>query len=232
MAEARDRVPVLYTVGHSNGEPTRLLTMLQEAGVELLADVRTVPKSRHVPWATDTRLARWLPANGIAYEHWKDLGGLRHAKADSVNRGWRNASFRGYADYMQTPEFRAAADRLAREARNRVTCIMCAEAVPWRCHRSLLGDAMLVRGFHVVDLIGPGSARKHELTPFARIDGEAITYPEGTPGRRGGSASGGRTALGRRPRAAAASATRQTRLDGSNASTRRPGVGKRSRISP
>jgi uncharacterized protein (DUF488 family) len=118
-----------------------------------------------------------LHKQGIEYLHMKSLGGLRHAKKDSVNLGWRNASFRGYADYMATDEFRSALSRLLDLATEKRTAIMCAEAVPWRCHRSLIGDALLVRGVIVEDIMNAASARPHEMTPFARADGLNIVYP-------------------------------------------------------
>lgn len=122
-------------------------------------------------------MQQWLPAAGIEYRHMESLGGLRKTRKDSINTGWRNASFRGYADHMQTPEFATAVDELIALAAERPTAIMCAEAVPWRCHRSLVGDALLVRGVEVVDLFGPGQAREHKLTSFAHVDGLTITYP-------------------------------------------------------
>ena len=118
-----------------------------------------------------------LPHSGIEYVHLKELGGLRHARKDSSNLGWRNASFRGYADYMQTPEFTEGLDRLVELARSRITCVMCAEAVPWRCHRSLVADAISLQGWRVLDIIGVDAPRPHELTPFALVDGLRVTYP-------------------------------------------------------
>ena len=119
----------------------------------------------------------WLSDAGIAYEHMAGLGGFRHTTPDSLNLGWHNVAFRGYADYMQTPEFAVALDHLVAEAGQSVVAVMCAEAVPWRCHRSLIGDALVVRGITVNDIIGTGSARPHRLTVFAKVDGESITYP-------------------------------------------------------
>src|SRR5262249_4903016 len=147
-------------------------------GVAAIADVRAIPRSRHVPHFNSDALARDLPRLGIAYLPLPALGGRRHARKDSPNTGWRNAAFRGYADYMQTAEFGAGFDELERAAAERPTAVMCAEAVPWRCHRSLLADALLVRGWRVIDLIGPASVRPHELTKFARVEGGRITYPD------------------------------------------------------
>lgn len=110
--------------------------------------------------------------------HLPGLGGLRHARKDSLNSGWRNASFRGYADYMQTPDFAAAIGDLITRAANSRTVMMCAEAVPWRCHRSLVGDALLVRGVQVEDIMSEKSARPHQLTEWARVEGVQISYPE------------------------------------------------------
>ena len=152
--------------------------MLAAHGVARLVDVRTIPKSRRVPQFNSEALAASLQTHGIQYIHLKDLGGLRHAKKDSVNLGWRNASFRGYADYMATQEFRAALERLLRLAAEKPTAIMCAEAVPWRCHRSLIGDALLVRNVNVQDIMSASSVRPHELTSFAKVEGFSIVYPQ------------------------------------------------------
>ena len=151
--------------------------MLAAHGIERLVDVRSIPKSRRVPQFNSDELAASLREKGIEYVHMKSLGGLRHANKDSANLGWRNASFRGYADYMGTEEFRAGIARLLELAREKRTAIMCAEAVPWRCHRSLIGDALLVRGIAVEDIMTASSLRPHKLTPFARVVGEAVTYP-------------------------------------------------------
>jgi anti-anti-sigma regulatory factor len=118
-----------------------------------------------------------LEAAGIAYAYSKALGGLRSSRADSPNTAWRNKSFRNYADYMQTREFQAGVDELVELARSRPTAVMCAEAVPWRCHRSLVADALLVRGVRVDDIIDARQRRPHKLTPFAHIEGLRITYP-------------------------------------------------------
>jgi uncharacterized protein (DUF488 family) len=151
--------------------------MLKAHNVAQLVDVRTVPKSRRVPQYNSESLAKTLPAEGIDYVHLKALGGLRRAKKDSLNTGWRNASFRGYADYMATEEFQQGIDRLLELASAKRTVIMCAEAVPWRCHRSLIGDALHVRGVRVEDIMSAKLARDHALTPFAKVRGIEITYP-------------------------------------------------------
>jgi uncharacterized protein (DUF488 family) len=171
----------ISTIGHSTHSLEEFVAMLRAHDIEQLVDVRTIPKSRRVPQFNSESLAAALPKLGVEYVHLKTLGGLRHAKKDSVNAGWRNASFRGYADYMGTDEFRQGIERLVKLARTTRTVIMCAEAVPWRCHRSLIGDALLVRGVHVEDIMSATSSREHELTPFAKVHELEITYPaEGT----------------------------------------------------
>jgi uncharacterized protein (DUF488 family) len=145
--------------------------------VHQLIDIRTIPKSLHNPQYNSDALAASLRGAYIAYLHLKSLGGLRHARKDSVNLGWRNASFRGYADYMQTPEFEAGLERAMNLAKKAPTALMCAEAVPWRCHRSLVSDALSVRGVRVLEIIGSAPPKEHALTPFARVRGTRITYP-------------------------------------------------------
>jgi uncharacterized protein (DUF488 family) len=167
----------IYTVGHSTHPIEAFIGMLDSFGVETLVDVRTIPRSRHNPQFEQAALERELAAAGIGYRHMKALGGLRKTSADSVNTGWRNASFRGYADYMQTDEFAAAVDELIAIARERPTAIMCAEAVPWRCHRSLVADALTVRDIPVVEIFSDSKSRPHTLTSFARVSGTEITYP-------------------------------------------------------
>jgi len=159
------------------------LALLTAHAVELVADVRSVPHSAHNPQFDIVALQRSLRANDMRYVHLAELGGFRRVSPDSPNGGWRNARFRGYADYMQTDEFAAAVDRLIGQARAASTAIMCAEAVPWRCHRSLIADALLIRGIDVVDIIGPGPVKPHRLTPFANVDGRTITYPAETDER-------------------------------------------------
>ncbi|MDI2099269.1 DUF488 family protein [Ruicaihuangia caeni] len=169
---------IVYTIGHSTRTEAEFLETLHAYEIELLADVRTVPKSRHTPQFHIDNLSRTLPARGIDYRHFSALGGLRHAKKDStVNAGWRNASFRGYADYMQTSEFAEGIAELMRAASEKRTAIMCAEAVPWRCHRSMVGDALLVRGVEVRDIFSDTDWRAEKVTPFAVVDGTTITYP-------------------------------------------------------
>ncbi|MDQ6740214.1 MAG: DUF488 domain-containing protein [Actinomycetota bacterium] len=176
----------IFTVGHSTHPIEEFVALLNSHGVAMVVDVRTVPKSRHNPQFMSEALAASLPENGIAYHRLEALGGLRHARKDSatgINGAWRNASFRGYADYMQTNEFAAGLEKLMTMADKAPTAVMCAEAVPWRCHRSLIGDALLVRGIEVLDIMSEKTAKPHTLTSFARIEGTTVTYPpEQNPG--------------------------------------------------
>ena len=169
--------PAIFTVGHSTRSFEELVAILRAHGVERLIDVRTVPRSRHNPQFNRDALAKALHNRRIGYRHMKALGGLRRARADSVNTGWRNASFRGYADYMQTAAFEKALTRLIELAKQKTTAIMCAEAVPWRCHRSLIADALTVRGYEVRDIMSITSSKPHKLNPMARVQGQQITYP-------------------------------------------------------
>jgi uncharacterized protein (DUF488 family) len=168
----------IHTIGHSTRPIDEFIEILRAHGVEQLVDIRTVPKSRHNPQFAQDALSESLTDAGIAYVYLKDLGGLRPKQANSVNAGWRNQSFRNYADYIQTETFTEAVEGLIALAEEAHTAIMCAEAVPWRCHRSLVGDALLVRGFEVLDIMSLTSAKPHKLTPFAVVDGLTITYPE------------------------------------------------------
>lgn len=167
----------IFTVGHSTHPIEEFIGILQAHGIKKLIDVRTVPKSRHNPQFNTDDLAASVRASGITYRRMAALGGLRHTTKDSPNGAWRNASFRGYADYMQTEEFAAAVDQLAERGRHSDAAIMCAEAVPWRCHRSLIGDALLARDVRVLDIMSATSAKEHTLTSFARVDGRRVWYP-------------------------------------------------------
>jgi uncharacterized protein (DUF488 family) len=171
-------VSTIYTIGHSTRSADEFLAILTAFGIELVADIRTIPRSRRNPQYDQESLKRVLTEHQIGYVHLPALGGLRHARKDSPNSGWKNASFRGYADYMQTAEFAAAIDDLIARAASSRTVIMCAESVPWRCHRSLVGDALLVRGIQVEDIMSEKSAKPHKLTAWARVDGLRIGYPE------------------------------------------------------
>ena len=167
----------IFTVGHSTLPIARFIALLQTYGIERLVDIRTIPRSRHNPQFNETVLADSLAAQHVEYAHSRALGGLRHARKDSLNTGWRNASFRGYADYMQTSAFQDALEALVHMSRQKRIGIMCAEAVPWRCHRSLVADALSVRGVPVVEILSESSYRLHRLTPFAQVEGARITYP-------------------------------------------------------
>lgn len=167
----------ILTIGHSTRTLDEFLALLKGHGVERLVDVRSIPKSRHVPQFNRESLAARLRARGISYVHLKSLGGRRHTRKDSINTSWRNAAFRGYADYMATSKFRDGLERLLQLAASKRTAIMCAEAVPWRCHRSLIGDSLLIRGVKVEDIMSLTSRREHTLTPFAHVAGKTITYP-------------------------------------------------------
>jgi uncharacterized protein (DUF488 family) len=167
----------IATVGHSTHPIEDFIGILQAHGIRQLVDVRTMPRSRRVPQFNREALAASLPTEGILYRHMPGLGGLRHPKRDSTNTGWRNASFRGYADYMQTPEFHENLDKLIEFASEAPTAIMCAEAVPWRCHRSLIADALLAHGIQVIEILSIKQSRSHTMTPFARVNGGEVTYP-------------------------------------------------------
>ncbi len=167
----------ILTIGHSNRPLDEFLALLGAHGVQCVVDVRTIPRSRHNPQFNSDALMNSLREADIGYVHKKQLGGLRHPKKDSVNTGWRNASFRGFADYMQTPEFGAALADLIEFTRGKRCAIMCAEAVPWRCHRSLIADALIARKVAVEHIMSRTSRQAHALTPFAKVSGERITYP-------------------------------------------------------
>lgn len=168
----------LFTVGHSTHTLEYFIDLIRSNGIRQVIDVRAIPRSRRNPQFNRETLGRFLRNRRIGYRHMKDLGGLRHPSADSPNAGWRNSSFRGYADHMQTEKFHKAIDALIRLSRRKPTAIMCAEAVPWRCHRSLIADALLIRGIIVKDITGPNKASDHALTPWARVRGRTITYPK------------------------------------------------------
>jgi len=176
----------IYTIGHSTRPQAELIELLHHYEVATLADVRTIPRSRHNPQFNREVLAEALPAAGIAYVHLPLLGGLRHGLGDaSPNTGWRNESFRAYADYMQTAEFAEGLEQLRALTPAGPVALMCAEAVPWRCHRSLIADALTIRGVAVREIWSDTRTEIHKLTPFARVDGLRITYPaaEGAVGQ-------------------------------------------------
>ncbi|MEO6983818.1 MAG: DUF488 domain-containing protein [Paralcaligenes sp.] len=167
----------IFTVGHSTRPIAEFITLLTAHGVTQLADVRTVPRSRHNPQFNLDTLPVSLGQAGIGYEHIAGLGGFRRTLADSPNAAWRNISFRGYADYMQTPEFADNLAYLIKQAAHNQIAIMCAEAVPWRCHRSLIADALVVHGVCAQEIVSEKRLQIHKLTPFAKVDGLVITYP-------------------------------------------------------
>ncbi|HLQ41601.1 MAG TPA: DUF488 domain-containing protein [Thermoplasmata archaeon] len=167
----------LWTIGHSTRSFEEFLALLAEHRIQFLADVRHFPTSQRVPWTAKALLAKALADRGIAYEHFEDLGGFRKALPDSMNLGWQNSGFRGYADHVASAEFSAALNHLIAIASERRTAIMCAEAVPWKCHRSLLSDALLVHRIRVVHILSPGKTQDHRLTAFARVHGTHVTYP-------------------------------------------------------
>jgi uncharacterized protein (DUF488 family) len=170
--------PSIFTVGHSTRSIDEFVKLLQAHGVKEIVDVRSIPMSRHnTQFNTDT-IKESLRREHIRYKHLKKLGGLRPEKKGSINLGWRNASFRGFADYMATPEFSEGLEALMKIASLRTTAIMCAEAVPWRCHRSLIADALSKKGWIVRDIISTSAPRKHRLTPFLKIKKGQLTYPE------------------------------------------------------
>ena len=181
MPKSSPNPPALLTVGHSTRPWKDFLALLRAHGIQRLVDVRTIPRSRHNPQFNGDVLPKKLRAAKIAYTHLKKLGGLRHARPDSKNLGWHNASFRGFADYMQTEEFRMGLERVLRLASTKPSALMCAEAVPWRCHRSLVADALLVRHVPVSHILSSSRAQPHTLTSFARVRGKQITYPTDVP---------------------------------------------------
>ncbi len=177
----------LWTVGHSTRTLEELIGILAAHRIEWLADVRSVPRSRRHPCFDRATLPGPLGRAGIGYSHEPGLGGLRRPRADSTNLGWQNPGFRGYADHMETDEFeRHFGALMARAAAARLT-VMCAEAVPWRCHRSLIADAATARGIEVRHILTAGEARPHRMTPFARVSDGRVRYP----GLAHGSTDGG-----------------------------------------
>lgn len=175
-ASNRD-IPTILTVGHSTRSLDEFLTLLKSHKVELLIDVRTVPRSRRNPQFNRETLPGALESAGVSYLHVPGLGGLRHPKKDSPNTGWRNDSFRGFADYMGTEDFGTNIEGLVGLAREKRVALMCAEALPWRCHRSLIADALLLRGIRVGHIMSVSATHPHEMTSFARVSGLSITYP-------------------------------------------------------
>ncbi len=173
----KESQPTIFTIGHSTRTIEEFVELLKTYGVNLIVDVRTVPRSRHNPQFNKETLPNTLKIHAIKYIHMSGIGGLRRPKHDSVNMAWRNSSFRGYADFMQTQEF---TDNLLKIiALSRVNCLalMCAEALPWRCHRSLISDALVIRHIKVQHIISVTSCLDHELNEMAQVEGTQITYP-------------------------------------------------------
>jgi uncharacterized protein (DUF488 family) len=170
--------PSIFTIGHSTRSIDEFVKLLHAHGIEAVADVRSIPMSRHNPQFNSDALKASLQKNHIRYTHLPKLGGLRHAKKDSMNLGWRNTSFRGFADYMATPEFSKGLAMLIKIASTRATAFVCAEAVPWRCHRSLIADALIKKGWNVKDIISTGPAKKHKLTSFLKVRKGQLVYPK------------------------------------------------------
>jgi uncharacterized protein (DUF488 family) len=176
VRKIKTEMPTIFTIGHSTRSWKDFLAILRTQGIRRVVDVRTIPRSRHNPQFNREILPAKLRSARIGYVHLGKLGGLRHARRDSLNMGWRNRSFRGFADYMQTPDFEKGLRRLMKLAKQKNTAVMCAEAVPWRCHRSLIADALTVRGIPVEDIMTANRSRPHVLTSFAHVDGDRINY--------------------------------------------------------
>ena len=171
-------VNAVYTIGHSTRTIKDFIELIKTYGIKVIVDVRTIAGSRHNPQYNEESLNISLSKHNISYMRMKGLGGLRHTTKESLNKAWKNSSFRGYADYMQTLEFSKNIKKLIKIAKEKPIVIMCAEAVPWRCHRSLIGDALVIRGMKVIDIISEKNSILHKMTPFAQVKGQTITYPE------------------------------------------------------
>lgn len=171
----------IYTIGHSTRPLEDFIGLLKAHNVQRLVDVRTMPRSRHNPQFNHETFGEALAAEGIHYTHMAGLGGLRHTTAASPNKGWRNTSFRGYADYMQTPEFAENLEQAIELGKREQIALMCAEAVPWRCHRSLVADALIARGIAAEEIVDLKRRQPHKLTSFARVSGIHVSYPPEQP---------------------------------------------------
>jgi uncharacterized protein (DUF488 family) len=167
----------VWTVGHSTRSLDELTALVRAHGVRLIADVRKIPRSRRHPQWDSRTLPAALGAAGLGYRHLPGLGGLRRERPDSPNRGWRNPSFRAYADYMLTADFERELDDLVALSRAQPVAIMCAEAVWWRCHRSLIADALVARGEPVLHIMTAEHAEPHRLREFARVENGRVSYP-------------------------------------------------------
>jgi uncharacterized protein (DUF488 family) len=184
QTEKEPKKQTIFTIGHSTRAFEEFLEFLQAHGIKRVIDIRTIPRSRRNPQYNLETLGPSLEVAGIEYIHLKELGGLRRPKPGSKNTGWRNESFRGYADYMGTPEFQTALSRAIELSQNKPTALMCAEALPWRCHRSLVADALTTRDILVKHIMSARLANQHKLTPFAQVRGKKITYYSDKPARR------------------------------------------------
>jgi uncharacterized protein (DUF488 family) len=173
----RQRGIAVFTIGHSTRPIDAFIRLLRAHGVRRVVDVRTIPRSRHNPQFDRQQLSPSLHRAHIHYTHLASLGGRRRPRPDSPNGAWTNASFRGYADHMQTAAFGRGVDRVIELATVEPVVLMCAEAVPWRCHRSLIADALLARGITVAEIASAIRLRPHALTPWARVIGTSVTYP-------------------------------------------------------
>ncbi len=172
-----ETLPIVLIIGHSTRTLEDFVLLLQAHGATQVVDVRTIPRSRRHPQFNRDTLPDALSAVGIGYLHMAGLGGLRRPRPDSPNTGWRNASFRGYADYMQTVEFEAHLQTLMQLAQEERIALICAEAVPWRCHRSLIADALVVRGARVEHILSTARCQPHAVTPWAQVNGAYLLYP-------------------------------------------------------
>ena len=177
MPHVSATVPTVLTIGHSTRKLDEFIHLLKAHQASCVGDVRTIPRSKRNPQFNRETLPNALREAGIDYIHFPGLGGLRKPRADSHNDGWRNSSFRGFADYMETPEFEESLGALVEVARSHRVALMCAEAVPWRCHRSLIADALLARGIAVADILSDRRSTPHALTPFAIVCGTRVSYP-------------------------------------------------------
>ncbi len=167
----------IFTIGHSTRSIEEFINLLKKYDIDLLADIRQFPGSKYTPQFNRVNLEASLKKENIQYVHSSKLGGRRKAKENSIHTGWRNSGFRGFADYMQTSEFAEGLSDLLDFSMHHTTAIMCAEAVPWRCHRSLVADALIIRNIKVINIISVSNSKEHLLTPFAKVDGLSITYP-------------------------------------------------------
>lgn len=173
---SKDSNKTIYTIGHSTHTTEEFIAMLESFGVEIVADIRRFPGSRKYPNFNQDDLEASLKAANIDYQHIEALGGRRRVQPDSVNDRWRNASFRGYADYMETPEFKKGIERLEEIGSEKITAFMCAEAVWWRCHRSMVADYLKARGWNVMHIMNVGKAIEHPYTSPARIENGRVYY--------------------------------------------------------